>query len=402
MNSAEKSEPQEIIKVLIVDDSLVFRRFLGDILNDCDHIKIAGEAQNGIEALDLILKLSPDVILLDMEMPLMDGMTALQHLMIHRPTPTIMFSSLSEEGTARCFDTLKNGAVDFLCKDFIFQKNNLATQRGLIADKVDRAAKMIVKAREPIPTVTKVLEPEVEPEERVIFCEECGNRQAVVIERAQPVYNFKCTNCGDIIDLGITSQAQYRRNNFVTVLAGGNGAYFNLLEIVPYLQADIGGTIIALINGETDHINSFAEYLDSISSMKVIRACEGTNIEAGNCYIVSGADCMSIKPFSTQLTLQKVAIGTLKGGAVDVILASVSTIFKKRASAVILSGDEDEGEKGVAILMKNGGLLEVLAAEECYSKNLGKSITEKLKYLKRSSTKQVIEAIEKNHLDAKY
>ncbi len=88
----------------------------------------------------MILKTRPDVILLDMEMPLMDGMTALQHLMIHRPTPTIMFSSLTERGTARCFDTMKNGAVDFVCKDFIFQKSSLHTYKKLLIDKVKKAA----------------------------------------------------------------------------------------------------------------------------------------------------------------------------------------------------------------------------------------------------------------------
>jgi two-component system chemotaxis response regulator CheB len=110
------------ISVLIADDSLVFRRYLRDIFENTIGIEIVGEARNGIEALELVLKQSPDVLLLDLEMPVMDGMTALQHLMIHCPTPTIMFSSLTSEGTARCFDTLKNGAVDFVCKDVLFQE----------------------------------------------------------------------------------------------------------------------------------------------------------------------------------------------------------------------------------------------------------------------------------------
>ena len=118
-----------------MDDSLVFRKFLGDIFDDCDELVVVGEAQNGIEALDMVLRTMPDVILLDMEMPLMDGMTALQHLMIHRPTPAIMFSSLTAGGTARCFDTLKNGAIDFVCKDFIFQKSSLLTHKKLVPDE---------------------------------------------------------------------------------------------------------------------------------------------------------------------------------------------------------------------------------------------------------------------------
>jgi len=94
MTHTQSSIPGKI-SVLIVDDSLVFRRFLCDTFEDDADIIVAGEAENGIEALDLVLKTNPDVIMLDLEMPLMDGMTTLQHLMIHRPTPTIMFSSIS-------------------------------------------------------------------------------------------------------------------------------------------------------------------------------------------------------------------------------------------------------------------------------------------------------------------
>ena len=78
------------IKLLIVDDSWVLRRVLRGTLSQRDDIEIVGEATNGVEALDLILKLGPDVILLDVEMPVMDGMTTLQHLMIHTPTPVII------------------------------------------------------------------------------------------------------------------------------------------------------------------------------------------------------------------------------------------------------------------------------------------------------------------------
>ncbi|MGB5230327.1 MAG: response regulator, partial [Desulfoprunum sp.] len=77
------------ITVLIADDSLVFRRFLRDIFENTIDIEIIGEARDGIEALELVLKQTPDVILMDLEMPVMDGMTALQHLMIHCPTPII-------------------------------------------------------------------------------------------------------------------------------------------------------------------------------------------------------------------------------------------------------------------------------------------------------------------------
>ncbi len=390
------------LSILIVDDSLVFRKFLGDIFDDCKELSVVGEAQNGIEALDMVLKTKPDVILLDMEMPLMDGMTALQHLMIHRPTPTIMFSSLTVNGTARCFDTLKNGAVDFICKDFIFQKSNLQTYKRLLIDKVKKAALVKLKAKEPVFAKPSVAVSAPEVEQRVIFCEECGNRENVSVIRSQPIHNVICSQCGDTIELSLSAHSQYRRNSFITVLGGGDGSLLNLLQIIPQLDADMGGALIAVVHQDTGHVNEFAEYLDAISAIKVVRAREGVNIEGGNCYIASGADYMCIKPYSAQLTLQKVPKGSLKGGPLDILLASVSTVFKKRAAGIILSGDEIDGEKGMSILIKNGGTQLLLNEEECYCKSMGKQVAAGCNIARTFTLDRIVGTIKKMHYQAKF
>lgn len=402
MQTEHKLPSASKISLLIVDDSLVFRKFLGDIFDDCDDVAVVGEAQNGIEALDMILKTKPDVILLDMEMPLMDGMTALQHLMIHRPTPTIMFSSLTERGTARCFDTMKNGAIDFVCKDFIFQKNNVVTYKKLLLDKVKRAAQVKVKAKEPVVTATSSTTWAPDTEQRVIFCEECGSRQGVVVIKNQPLQPLVCSQCGDSIDLSLTGQSQYHRSTFISVLGGGEGCFSNLLQIVPQLGSEMGGALLAVIHQSVEHVNAFAEYLDAISPMKVIRAREGVNIESGNCYIASGSDYMSVKPYSAQLTLQKVAKRSLKGGPLDILLSSVSTIFKKRAAGIILSGDENDGEKGISILMKNEGSQAILCEEECYYKNMGRQITKNSDISRTYALDSIVDTIRQKHYQAKH
>ena len=310
-------------KVLIVDDSLVFRRFIADIFETSDEISIVGEAQNGIEALELVLKTNPDVILLDLEMPLMDGMTTLQHLMIHRPIPTIMFSSLTKEGTARCYDTIKNGAVDFICKDFIFHRQNLKNPTATLMSKVYRAGQMQIKAREPMfnraTNLSRVNEND--EEQRVIFCEECGERQVITYKRTQPFHKITCKQCGDVIDLEIGTQAQYRRNNFITVIGGGEGSLYNILELIPQLGPQMGGCIIVVLHENVEYVDTFTEYLDAISELKVIRGREGLNLEGGYCYVVSGHDFMRIKPFSAHLTLERVTKNLINGGPMDVLLA---------------------------------------------------------------------------------
>jgi two-component system chemotaxis response regulator CheB len=402
MENAKLRSAGAIISILIVDDSLVFRRFLRDIFEEDSDFAIVGEAQNGIEALELILKTNPSVILLDLEMPLMDGMTTLQHLMIHRPTPTIMFSSLSEEGTARAFDTLKNGAVDYIYKDFVFQKDSIQLQRTLLLEKVRRASALRLKAREPFATpptmksngFAKVLS-------RVVFCEDCGGRQVVSYSRSQPINAIVCSQCGDSIDLAGTDGGHEPGNSYISVLGGGEGSFFNLLEIIPRLDPEMGGSILAVIHQESEHLDRFTEYLDAISAMKVLRVREGITIEDGNCYVASGHDFMHLKLFSGQLTLQRLQKSALNCGPLDILMASVSTLYKKRVCGVILSGDEMEGDKGMAILIKNGGLPLLLDGEERYCKRMGKNVLDKTGAIASFGSAAIVDKIMALHLRAK-
>lgn len=208
------------ISVLVVDDSNVFRRVLRDIFEKNSNIHVVGEAVNGIQALEMLLKLKPDVIIMDLEMPIMDGLTALQHLMIHKPIPTIIFSSLTKEGSVRCFDAMKYGAVDFVCKDFIFQGNDVSDYDQIIVQKVVRASKVNVRSVEASfnqDLEALVQEATNEPQTRVVFCEDCGAQ--VRFDPSNGRKTVECDNCGDIIDVSFFES--YRRNNFVTVIGAG-------------------------------------------------------------------------------------------------------------------------------------------------------------------------------------
>ena len=103
-----------VVKVLVVDDSGFFRRRVSEILSAVPTIQVIGSATNGKEAIDQALALKPDVITMDYEMPMMDGITAVRHIMQRCPTPVLMFSSLTHEGARVTLDALDAGAVDFL------------------------------------------------------------------------------------------------------------------------------------------------------------------------------------------------------------------------------------------------------------------------------------------------
>ena len=113
------------VRVLIVDDSGFFRRRLTEIFAADPGIEVVGTAANGQEAVDQVPRLKPDVITMDIEMPVMDGITAVRRIMATHPTPILMFSSLTTEGATATFEALEAGALDFLPKHF----EEIATNR---------------------------------------------------------------------------------------------------------------------------------------------------------------------------------------------------------------------------------------------------------------------------------
>jgi len=355
------------IKLLIVDDSWVLRRVLRGTLSQRDDVEIIGEATNGIEALGMILNLEPEVILLDMEMPTMDGMTTLQHLMIHTPTPTIMLSSLSKRATARCFDALKYGAVDFVSKNSFFQGMDGAAHSKLVLSKIFAAARTSVQSIDPMQQSSEsgALN---KAREKVIFCEDCGTRQ--IIKSWPPSENsITCRNCGDKISLLMNKR--YRRMNYITVIGAGESGYANLLKIIPALNPEMGGSICVMIRDKTNHVESFVKYLDAISDFEVIFGQNGIMLEGGGCYIFSNEEQVRISPYSGNYSVQmesRDSEDTANG--IDTLMSSVASLLKNHVSGILLSGTSDDGSKGMESILNKKGKCYILNPDHCLHKTM--------------------------------
>ena len=124
------------VKVLVVDDSGFFRRRLTEILSSDTSIEVVGTASNGREGIEQTLALRPDVITMDYEMPVMDGITAVRNIMQRCPTPVLMFSSLTHEGARVTLDALDAGAVDYLPKNFEDISRNPQKVKQMLCDKI--------------------------------------------------------------------------------------------------------------------------------------------------------------------------------------------------------------------------------------------------------------------------
>ncbi|MCX5870498.1 MAG: chemotaxis protein CheB [Deltaproteobacteria bacterium] len=355
------------------------------------HIQIMDDAANGIEALEEIIKVRPDVLILDMEMPLMDGITTLQHLMIHTPTPTIMFSSLSQYGTARSFDALKYGAVDFVAKSSFFKGSDMAGDNELIIKKVIQAANISVKSINPIQSA--VGKYEIHDTQQLVFCEECGTRNVVDIQTYLTHGSITCSHCDD--DLRLSTHDRFRRLSYVVVLGAGEGGYSNLLQIIPSLSSEMGGAVIVVIHDEPENISSFVDYLGSISAMTVVRGQDGLTVEGGSCYIFSGAERVTLSPYSGHYTIRVTKDPTaMKQAAVNTALTSIAPLLKERVAGILLSGSENDGVKGMEAIRKHHGTVIALELSRCLCKDMSEKLIRKCPDTLIANEQEIVELIE--------
>jgi len=380
------------IKLLIVDDSWVLRRVLRGTLSQRDDIDIVGEATNGVEALELILNLSPDVILLDVEMPVMDGMTTLQHLMIHTPTPVIMLSGLSTWGSSRCFDALKYGAIDFVSKNSFFKGLDGTAHSKLVIRKILAAAGMKVSHIDPMQSPGSKTPGEPG---QVVFCEECGTRNSSENSPAGTRF-ILCRQCGDEIPL--VADQRYRRMNYLTVIGTGASGYANLLKIIPELTPDMGGAIFIMIHDAKEHVMSFVNYLDSISNMQVEMGKHGLTVEGGGCYVFAGEQNVTLSPYSGAYSLQIERIDDdSEGITIDNLMKSVASTLGDRALGILLSGYTTDGSLGMKEIARNNGDLMVLNPDYCLHKIMANEPRIRHKLSTALNESSLSESIRRNH-----
>ena len=312
------------IRILIVDDSSLMRLGITSIFSDDGQIEIVGEAVDGKQALSMIDELDPDLVTLDVNMPVMDGLTTLKHLMVVNPKPVVMLSSLTSEGSDITFDALRYGAVDFVTKPSKAE-DGFDQAKELIVSKVKAAAEVKVDA------VRYIRVPE----------------------------NNK--------DHGSCTQQCHQ----VVIVGAAEGGYGSLLKIVPALRNDMSSAFLVVLYAERKHVEAFAKYLDSISAIEVRSACHGELVEAGVCYIGSGNDYMTLHQDDGMPTLHvQSAPFDFRKGSVDRTMFSAAEIFGSNVLGIILSGKDSDGVEGLDEILHNGGVGIVQDPASCLFKEM--------------------------------
>lgn len=322
------------VSVLVVDDSGFFRKRLTEILNASDSIRVVGVATNGREAVEQAEKLRPDVITMDYEMPVMDGITAVREIMARRPVPVLMFSSLTYEGARVTLDALEAGAVDFLPKNF---------------EEIARSSSELQKIlRERILDVAR---------------SHPGRRSAPVGLSPRPPAKPTPTPAQREVgrpDLTTGSRASARktapRSYKVVAIGTSTGGPIALQRVLTGLPARFPVPIVLIQHMPASFTPAFADRLNKLCQIEVRQAEEGDVLKPGLALLAPGGKQMMIENRGGQGRVR-----ILPGDdrlnykpCVDITFGSIARSFPGNTLGLILTGMGSDGKDGCR-LMKQGG-----------------------------------------------
>jgi two-component system chemotaxis response regulator CheB len=331
--STAAASPDQKITLFIVDDSKMMRKVIANIFKDDPFVKVVGEAENGEEALELIPQLKPDVVTLDVEMPVMDGLKTIKRLMIQAPTPTVMLSSMTQDGAAVTFDALKYGAVDFVAKPSRNAEADLNEQTRDIMRKVHLAAEVELEAVRYVRAVSK--------DKQAVFPAGSRCRKAVAIGAAE----------------------------------GGYGA---LLKLLPHLSANVPAAYLIMFYAPSRHLDSFVEYMDQLTPLRTVRAQNNLPLEAGTCYFASGEEYLTVHQQADGLVLHlSAAPFASQRGSVNMLFFSVAEVLQENAVAVVLSGMGEDGTEGMAEVLRVGGAGLIQDPSGCLYRDMPRSAADR-------------------------
>lgn len=306
-----------MIKVLVVDDSALIRKIVIDILEEDEEIKVVGTARNGKDAIEKISLLKPDVITLDIEMPIMDGISTLKEIVRNHKIPVVMLSSLTVKGADLTLKALDIGAVDFVTKPKnIFSIGSISEKNKLIR-KVKIASKIRIDEKQ-------------KTFEQIKLFEEDENKR------------------------------KYNNDNpydNIIAIATSTGGPKALQEVIPKLPYNINGTIVVVQHMPAGFTKSLAIRLNSISQIKVKEGEDNEKLKKGYCYIAPGDFHMNIyqqgNEFFIKLNKEE-PISGLRPSA-DILMNSVSKLNGINKIGIVLTGMGSDGSKGISQIKNKGG-----------------------------------------------
>lgn len=318
------------IKVMIVDDSAVLRQVLSALFAKEGGIEVIGVAADPIFAIEKMNKVWPDVLILDVEMPRMDGITFLKKIMAERPTPVVICSTLTENGAATTMQAIAAGAVGIVTKPKVGLKNYLQESSENLVNTVRAAAQANVKRLKlthPIVAVPKLTADAILP----------------------PASHAMAETTQTVIAIGTST--------------GGTQALETVLTALPRVCPGI----VIVQHMPEKFTEAFAKRLDDICHITVQEAKQGDHIRPGHALIAPGGRHMMVKRSGAQYYVDVVdgPLVSRHRPSVDVLFRSMAKFAGKNALGIIMTGMGDDGAKGLEEMHNMGARTIAQDEESC-------------------------------------
>ncbi len=327
-----------MISVLVVDDSAFMRRAISTMLDNDPEIEVVGVAHNGEEALEKVRELNPDVVTMDIEMPRMDGLTALRHIMMEMPRPVIMISSLTNEGAEATLKAMELGAVDFIPK----QLSKVSLQIIKIEEELQQKVKTVARRKVRSPMAARV--------------RRTAQDKVVTVPKAD-----RRTQVRDIVAIGVST--------------GGPPAVQKLLSMLP---EKFPACILIAQHMPKAFTGPFAKRLNDTCAITVKEAEAGDRVKDGVVFIAPGGSHLSITQRVTHIdvTVSQEPRDSLYKPSANVLISSVAEGVGRRGLGIILTGMGSDGLEGIRALKERGGKALAQSDSTCVVYGMPKAIVQ--------------------------
>jgi two-component system chemotaxis response regulator CheB len=316
---------EEKIKVLVVDDASFMIKAVSEFLESDPGIEVVGSAKNGLEGIEKIKELHPDVITLDIDMPVMDGISAMRHIMIESPVPVVVLSSLSSDGSIT-FEALRLGVVDFVPKP-----------SGAISADINGSKQQII--------------------DRLKIA------RSVNLENIRRV---KLSNWD--VKERLAERYGYQPLDFLIALGTTLGGPNTIIRLLANLSPNLPAAAVVALEISPQILSAFVKKFDEFVPWKVEAATDNVVLEQGICYISSLANSITVQTNPNGDPCLKVGNGDPR--PLDQLFSSAAEIFRQNTVGVLLTGIGDDGADGFTRIRKKSGVTIAQHNNSCVYPNL--------------------------------
>ena len=361
------------LRVLVVDDSSFFQHRLKEIINEHPDLKVVGIASNGREAVEKAEDLKPDIITMDFEMPVMDGITAVKHILAARKVPIIMFSSLTYEGAKVTLDALAAGALDFIPKDFAEVSRNSAALKKKLHERLITLAR--AGQPSPAPSFTATPTTSVAPKSTatsnattsstatatsLLAATTSSMASSSAQKTPAPAPNAQSSSAPKSATSTSTSAENYRlkRQPKILVIGASTGGPVALTEVLIELPQNFPIPIVLVQHMPENFTKAFAERLNKQCKIEVREAVDGDLLAPGLALLAPGGKqlmldkrnggCVRVLPDDDRVNYKP---------SLDITFGSAANCYGDKALGVVLTGMGSDGCKGAGLMKEAGSQL---------------------------------------------